>query len=244
MHREIDKGIFEMIRFTDYIKAKIISEAASQEEKLKMRRPTPMFPNGKKIKLDPPPKLSSDETKAELKEVREMMAAVENMDELRKLDVSFDDMMKAALQDAGATDADMKHIDEMQRQIDTLTLTQKYNFNRPRPKETAKFYGEELTEHAVVRTPAYPSNHAIRGYVIASIMGKKYPEAQERLDTIAEKNAISRIELGVHFMSDIKAGRDMADKMIRIYEAPAEEEKTKQLKYKDLPAPVYGKEAY
>ena len=53
MHREIDKGIFEMIRFTDYRKAKIISEAATQEEKLKMRRPTPMFPNGKKIKLDP-----------------------------------------------------------------------------------------------------------------------------------------------------------------------------------------------
>ena len=77
-----------------------------------------MFPNGKKIKLDPPPKLSSDETKAELKEVREMMAAVENMDELRKLDISFDDMMKAALQDVGATDADMRHIDEMQRQID------------------------------------------------------------------------------------------------------------------------------
>ena len=75
-----------MIRFTDYRKAKIISEAATQEQKLKMRRPTPMFPNGKKIKLDPPPKLSSDETKAELKEVREMMAAVENMDELRKLD--------------------------------------------------------------------------------------------------------------------------------------------------------------
>ncbi len=209
-----------MIRFTDYRKAKIISEAATQEQKLKMRRPTPMFPNGKKIKLDPPPKLSSDETKAELKEVREMMAAVENMDELRKLDISFDDMMKAALQDVGATDADMKHIDEMQRQIDTLTLTQKYNFNRPRPKETAKFYGEELTEHAVVRTPAYPSNHAIRGYVIAAIMGKKYPEAQQLLDMIAEKNAISRIELGVHFMSDIKAGREMADKMIDMYTEP------------------------
>ena len=233
-----------MIRFTDYKKAKIISEAASQEQKLIMRRPTPMFPNGKKIKLDPPPKLSSDETKAELKEVREMMDSVQNMDELRKLDISFDDMMKAALQDVGATDADMKHIDEMQRQIDTLTLTQKYNFNRPRPKETAKFYGEEITEHAVVRTPAYPSNHAIRGYVIAAIMGKKYPEAQQLLDMIAEKNAISRIELGVHFMSDIKAGRKMADKMIEMYEPPAEEEKTKQLKYKDLPAHVYGKEAY
>ena len=233
-----------MIRFTDYKKAKIISEAASQEQKLIMRRPTPMFPNGKKIKLDPPPKLSSDETKAELKEVREMMDSVQNMDELRKLDISFDDMMKAALQDVGATDVDMRHIDEMQRQIDTLTLTQKYNFNRPRPKETAKFYGEDLTEHAVVRTPAYPSNHAVRGYVIAAIMGKKYPEAQKLLDMIAEKNAISRIELGVHFTSDIKAGREMADKMIEMYEPPAEEEKTKQLKYKDLPAPVYGKEAY
>ena len=233
-----------MIRFTDYRKAKIISESASQEQRLKMRRPTPMFPNGKKIKLNSPPKLSSEETKMELGEVREAMAGVQDMDELRKLDISFDDMMKSALKDVGATNTDMRHIDEMQRQIDTLTLIQKYNFNRPRPKATAKFYGEELVEHSVVRTPAYPSNHAVRGYVIAGIMGKKYPEAQKLLDMIAEKNAISRIELGVHFMSDIKAGREMADKMIEMYEAPAEEEKTKQLKYKDLPAPVYGKEAY
>ena len=233
-----------MIRFTDYRKAKIISESASQEQRLKMRRPTPMFTNGKKIKLDPPPKLSSDETRAELKEVREMMAAVENMDELRKLDVSFDDMMKAALQDVGATDADMKLIDEMQRQIDTLTLTQKYNFNRPRPKTTAKFYGEELTEHAVVRPPSYPSNHAVRGYVIAATMGKKYPEAQDILNMIAEKNAISRVQLGVHFMSDIEAAQKMSEKLVASYEPPAEEEKTKQLKYKDLPAHVYGKEAY
>ena len=233
-----------MIRFTDYRKAKIISEAASQEQKLKMRRPTPMFPNGKKIKLDPPPKLSSDETKAELKQVREAMAAVENMDELRKLDTSFDDMMKSAIQDVGATDADMRHIDEIKRQTDTLTLTQKYNFNRPRPKATAKFYGEELTENAVVKTPSYPSNHAVRGYVIAAIMGKKYPEAQKLLDVIADKNAMSRVQLGVHFMRDIEAGREMADKMIEMYEPPAEEEKTKRLKYKDLPAPVYGKEAY
>jgi hypothetical protein len=233
-----------MIRFTDYRKAKIISESASQEQRLKMRRPTPMFPNGKKIKLNSPPKLSSEETKMELGEVREAMAGVQDMDELRKLDISFDDMMKSALKDVGATNTDMRHIDEMQRQIDTLTLTQKYNFNRPRPKATAKFYGEELVEYAVVRTPAYPSNHAVRGYVIAGVMGKKYPEAQKLLDMIAEKNAISRVQLGVHFMSDIEAGREMADRIIEIYEAPVEEEKRKQLKYKDLPAPVYGKEAY
>ena len=80
----------------------------------------------------------------------------------------------------------------------------------------------------MLRTPAYPSNHAIRGYVSAAIMGKKYPEAHQLLDIIAEKNAISRIELGVHFMSDIKAGREMADKMIEMYEPPAEEEEARE----------------
>ena len=43
-------------------------------------------------------------------------------------------------------------------------------------------------------------------------MGRKYPEAQQLLDMIAEKNAISRIELGVHFMSDIKVSRKMQTK--------------------------------
>ena len=75
-------------------------------------------------------------------------------------------------------------------------------------------------------------------------MGKKYPKAQKLLDMIAEKNAISRVQLGVHFMSDIEGGREMADKVIERYEPSAEEVKTKQLQYKDLPAHVYGKEAY
>jgi hypothetical protein len=81
--------------------------------------------------------------------------------------------------------------------------------------------------------------------VIADVMSKKYPDKKDELDRIAEENANSRVSLGVHFVSDVEAGKQFAEKLISRYNESAEEEVTKkQISYKDLPAPVYGLEAY
>ena len=68
----------------------------------------------------------------------------------------------------------------------------------------------------------------------------------EALDKVAEDNAQSRISLGVHFPEDVDAGRDFSKQLIDRYitQEPPKEEEVKQLRYKDLPAPVYGMEGY
>ena len=201
-----------MIRFGDYLKSKVIHEAASQKYKIMMKRPVTFFDGYEKIKLPTPAKLSSSDTKMELQEVRDaMIMSNEKLQYELKLDVDFLEMMS----DLVGGEAEL--ISELKRQIDTITLKLKYSYNRLRPRETAKFYGENLTPHVAVDTPSYPSNHTAVGYVVAGVLAKKYPQHEKELLKIAEDNANSRVSLGVHFVSDVEAGKELADRLLDRY---------------------------
>jgi len=202
-----------MIRFGDYLKSKVIHETASQKYKIMMKRPVTFFFFFLNIKLPTPAKLSSSDTKMELQEVRDaMIMSDEKLQYERKLDVDFLEMMSDLV---GGGEAEL--ISELKRQIDTITLKLKYSYNRLRPRETAKFYGENLTPHVAVDTPSYPSNHAAVGYVVAGVLAKKYPQHEKELLKIAEDNANSRVSLGVHFVSDVEAGKELADRLLDRY---------------------------
>ena len=83
-----------MIRFGDYLKSKVIHEAASQKYKIMMKRPVTFFDGYEKIKLPQPAKLSSSDTKMELQEVRDaMIMSNEKLQYERKLDVDYLDML-------------------------------------------------------------------------------------------------------------------------------------------------------
>lgn len=201
-----------MIRFGDYLKSKVIHEAATQKHKIMMKRPVTFFNEHEKIKLPTPAKLSSSDTKMELQEVRDaMIMSNEKLQYERKLDVDFLEMMSVLV------GGEEELISEIKRQIDTITLKLKYSYNRLRPRETAKFYGENLTPHVVVDTPSYPSNHTAVGYVVAGVLAKKYPQHEKELLKIAEDNANSRVSLGVHFVSDVEAGKELADRLLDRY---------------------------
>lgn len=202
-----------MIKFRDYLKSKVIHEPASQKYKIMMKRPVTFFDGYEKIKLQKPTKLSSSATKMELFEVQDaMIMSNERLQYEKKLDVDFLDMMSELV---GGGEAEL--ISELKRQIDTITLNLKYSFNRLRPRETAKFYGKNLVPHVAVDTPSYPSNHTAVGYVVAGVLAKKYPEHERELLRIAEDNANSRVSLGVHFTSDVDAGKELADRLLDKY---------------------------
>ena len=232
-----------MIPFSEFRKHKILTESPKQSFKIMMKRPTPLFKNTQSLTLQTPPKNKSQDTKTELGEVMDaMIMSKERLEYEQDLDKNYITMMENVVGNGGD---DVKLIRELKRQIDTLTLRQKFQFNRLRPREVAKFYDKTLTPHAQVDTPSYPSNHAVVGYVIADVMSKKHPDKKDELNRIAEENANSRVSLGVHFVSDVEAGKQFAEKLISRYNESEEEEVTKkQISYKDLPAPVYGLEAY
>ena len=201
-----------MIKFRDYLKSKVIHEPASQKYKIMMKRPVTFFDGYEKIKLQKPTKLSSSATKMELFEVQDaMIMSNERLQYEKKLDVDFLEMMSELV------GGEEELISELKRQIDTITLNLKYSFNRLRPRDTAKFYGKNLTPYVAVDTPSYPRNHTAVGYVVAGVLSKKYPQHEKELLRIAEENANSRVSLGVHFVSDVEAGKELADRLLDRY---------------------------
>ena len=166
----------------------------------------------------------------------------------RMLDKDYIEMMKEAASEDGAKKELIDFVDEIERQVDAITIKRKFDYNRPRPKEVAESKGMKLKPHVEVNTPGYPSNHTIKGLVIANVLKRYHPNISTKVDKIANENAESRVSLGVHFPSDVEAGRIMAQGLIdnlNTDKLPEEEmSKKKKFTYADLPAHVYGKEAY
>lgn len=112
--------------------------------------------------------------------------------------------------------------DEMREVVDGLVpaiLRMKYAFNQPRPWQVSPALGSQLN---VVRspsseTPSYPSGHAIQAAVACSLLADRNPHAARGLDKIASAIAQSRLEMGIHFPSDVIAGlrlgRQIADRI-------------------------------
>ncbi len=53
---------------------------------------------------------------------------------------------------------------------------------------------------------SFPSGHAITAFAVATSLGAFYPEIQPILYFCATSVAVSRIVLGMHFLTDVLAG--------------------------------------
>jgi acid phosphatase (class A) len=72
--------------------------------------------------------------------------------------------------------------------------------------------------HACIELPesgAYPSGHATMAFVWAGLLAEVFPEKREALRARAELVAWSRIIGGVHYPSDIAAGRMLGDRLVQ-----------------------------
>jgi len=89
--------------------------------------------------------------------------------------------------------------------INGLVLDQKLKFNRTRPYQ--------MGVNALVPdvgTPSYPSGHAADAWTFALVLGRKHPHLSEHFNSMAERVSDSRVVVGVHFPSDLWAGKMLA----------------------------------
>ena len=89
----------------------------------------------------------------------------------------------------------------------------KYKYNRPRPWQIAEFYGVKLKDIDMesMRTPSYPSGHAIQGYLAGMYYANKYPEHSKVFKQLGEDIAHSRIIAKAHYPSDKTFGKKVAE---------------------------------
>lgn len=84
-------------------------------------------------------------------------------------------------------------------------------WNRPRPPLI------DPRIHPCVPLPksgAYPSGHATQAFVLAGLLAEVFPEKREALRARAHLVAWSRVIGGVHYPTDIMAGRLLGDQLV------------------------------
>jgi len=96
----------------------------------------------------------------------------------------------------------------------------KENFRRLRPYEIEPRM-ETCIDH-VRGDLSYPSGHANYGYVMADLLREMVPERNSQLIARADEFARQRMVCGVHFRSDIEAGREGASWLVAMFNGSAE----------------------
>ncbi|TWI54508.1 phosphatase PAP2 family protein [Halalkalibacter nanhaiisediminis] len=91
----------------------------------------------------------------------------------------------------------------------TATFQAKYEYLRPRPTDLDPSI--KLPEGMMVPPhPAYPSGHTATAWTAAYILSYFFPNEKAQLEKTAEKVALSREQMGIHFKSDNDAAKTIA----------------------------------
>jgi acid phosphatase (class A) len=114
------------------------------------------------------------------------------------------------------TEANLPRTAEIFLQVDAdrfaISSAGKAVWNRPRPPLLAKRI------HACAPLPtsgSYPSGHATQAFLWAGLLAEVFPEQRAALRERAELVAWSRIVAGVHYPTDIAAGRVLGDRLVQ-----------------------------
>ena len=151
-----------------------------------------------------PPRDDSFDTAQEIKELQRIVI---NKDFATK----HDNMSKAFAEVArknNVKDFDETIAKELIERSSDMIIDLKNYFNRPRPKVVADKMNLELeiVDLVSAKTMAYPSGHSAQAFLIAGVLGDKYPKAREAFKKLAKKISYSRRVAHVHYKSDSKFG--------------------------------------
>ena len=184
------------------------------------------------IELPPPPKNNSETTKKELEVIEKTMKNNDRkkVKQIRQQDKEFPGF-EFLLGDVVKKDDPKIHkfLDDLKDQIFKICLFFKNKFKRPRPFQVAAKLGIpfEPVVSETADSPSYPSGHAFGAYLTAAILAEKFPEKINELEKLAKQIAQNRINAGVHFPSDVEAGKLLAKKVFPYYK------KSKKLHFKE-----------
>lgn len=97
----------------------------------------------------------------------------------------------------------------LERDIRAVVGPAKDHFNRLRPSHAEVAVRPSLPQpHAASRS--YPSGHATEAHLYAAVLGELFPERRDALEAHARRLAWARILGGVHYPTDLEAGRRLA----------------------------------
>ena len=204
-----------MIKLTDLLALNKMTYNSGPKGRHKKRMMTPLtlFENEYALPNQLPPENSSATTLDEIKHLA-------NIKQNKKF-VEMHDDIKEVFRNTLA-ELELPYIEEelksLLKQSAKFVMELKYKYNRPRPHQIAEFYGINLNgvELDTMRTPSYPSGHAIQGYLLGMYFGDKYPQSRKVFTQLGEDIAQSRIVAKAHYPSDKSFGKVVAEYLYSI----------------------------
>ena len=193
-----------MIKLKELIELKsmVYSEEIKPKHKKKMNRSTPSFHEGIILPKIQPPDNDSRITVSELNE----LSKIEENDEFAEAMDDVTKTFKPYTEKLGL----YEYVEKVLKESVKYIMELKYHYNRPRPYQVAKFLNIDLNGSTMLdsmKTPSYPSGHAVQGYLIGEILSKHDPQNSHVYHQLGEDIAHSRIVAKAHYPSDKKYGK-------------------------------------
>ncbi len=204
-----------MIKLTDLLALNKMTYNSGPKGRHKKRMMTPLtlFENEYALPNQLPPENSSATTLSEIKHlasIRQNKKFVEMHDDIKEV-------FKNTLAELELPYIE-EELDSLLKQSAKFVMELKYKYNRPRPHQIAEFYGINLNgvELDTMKTPSYPSGHAIQGYLLGMYFADKYPQSRKVFNQLGEDIAQSRILAKAHYPSDKSFGKVVAEYLFSI----------------------------
>tara|TARA_Y100001963_G_C6777969_1_gene448318 strand:+ start:658 stop:1281 length:624 start_codon:yes stop_codon:yes gene_type:complete len=186
----------------------VYTETIKPKHKKRFKRPTPHFHEDLQMPYSLGFTLRPDnDSKQTLEEIKYLSRIKPNENLVLKYD-EVAETFKPYGEELGIQD----YIEDVLHESVKFIMKLKYHYNRPRPYQVAEFYDIDLngTHTDSMKTPSYPSGHAIQGYLIAEILSSRNPSNARMYQEVGEAIAHSRIIGKAHYPSDKKFGNIVA----------------------------------
>jgi len=165
------------------------------------------------LPVPPPPVNSSPETRAELDELLALQAARtpaqrHAIEAHRDYHSVCDVILQAGhgdLRSAPRTRALLMHVE---KDASLAVFHAKQRFQRPRPQQLEPRLHPCI---AVPGHPAYPSGHALQGYLVARVLSLIFPQDRQALMNAGALIGREREIAGLHYPSDARASRALGE---------------------------------
>jgi hypothetical protein len=180
------------------------------------------------MRVTPPPANDSEQTKAELDTLRADIA-LRDAETLARITAENDAenvtdiFLSEGLINPAQTPSVLEFLNYTQHDVLAIILKEKMRYQRARPSQLA----DDL--HPVIDVPkhaSYPSGHATQGHFAALVLAAADPDNAEKYMQFGHDIGYRREVAGVHYPSDSKAGRELAQKL---FDAVLQDDKAKAL---------------
>lgn len=167
-----------------------------------------------------PPNQNSEEVKKQLEDLVMLGNSLTEEEKEFVRDCENDMLMvfENFLKLNGVDDIKKEDLEKITDELDPINFTLKYQFNYPRPLQLAFEHSIPLfpQQETDACSPAYPSGHSLDSFVIAGLIGKKYPQLENEAIDLAEKISRSRNQGGIHFFFDSAFGKKIAEDILSL----------------------------